>query len=266
MAQSETATAGANAVRGESVVYIYGVVPADVAEDPQATGVGDPPSGVRLVRSGEIAALVGEIPADARLGTSEDLTAHARVLDSAAAEVPVLPLRFGAMVTNLGAVEQEFLAPNADAFASWLHDLEGRAQFTLRGRYVEDAMLRELLHEDEQIARLREQIRGKPDEAVRDARIALGERIGQAVQIKRGADTRAVAQALDRLGFPVVAGEATHEWDAVNVACLVELSRESELREAVDRFAEQQQGRIMLRLLGPMAAYDFVSVPASPAQ
>jgi hypothetical protein len=264
--QSETATARVDTTKGgstraETVVYVYGVVPGDVEENAAAKGVGDPPSRVGLVRSGKVAALVGEIAADAPLGTPEDLTAHARILDSVAGEVPVMPLRFGAVVTTLDAVEQELLAPNADAFAGLLRDLEGRAQFIVRGRYVEDAMLRELMKDDAQIEELREQIRSKPQDATRDARIALGERIGQAVQVKRDADTHAMARALDALGFPVVTGEATHEWDAVNVAALVELSREEELRQTASRFAEKQEGRITLRLLGPMAAYDFVPAP-----
>ncbi|MBR7830268.1 GvpL/GvpF family gas vesicle protein [Actinospica sp. MGRD01-02] len=258
MAHSETGAARAGGKPRDAVVYVYGVVPADVEENPEATGVGEPPSPVKLVRSGEIAALVGEIPSGVALGTPEDLTAHARVLDSAAAEVPVLPLRFGAVVTDLDAVANEFLEPNAESFAGILRDLEGRAQFVLRGRYDGDAMIRELMDEDPRIGQLRGEIHGKPEEVTRDARIALGELIGRAVQAKREADTRVLASALDELGFPVVAGEATNEWDAANVACLVELSRQDELREAAERFAEQQDGRIDLRLLGPMAAYDFV--------
>jgi hypothetical protein len=250
--------------QNETVVYVYGVVPADVSADPEAKGVGEPPSKVKLVRSGAVAALVGEIPARTPLGTPEDLTAHARILDSAAAEVPVVPLRFGALMTDIGAVEEEFLAPNADTFADMLRELEGRAQFALRGRYVEQTVLREIMDENPQVAELREQVRGKPEEAVRDARIALGERIGHAVEAKRSADTRALAAAIEELGVPVVVGDATHEWDAANVACLVELERQDELVEAARRFAQQHEGRITLRLLGPMAAYDFVTAPKTP--
>lgn len=49
--------------------YIYGLVPADVEVSEDVLGVGDPPGEVRLVRHGEIAALVSEVPLDGRLGT-----------------------------------------------------------------------------------------------------------------------------------------------------------------------------------------------------
>lgn len=262
MAHTETATARPDAERGETVVYIYGVVPADVEEDPSVTGVGDPPRPVRLVRSGPIAALVAEIPSGTPLGTPEDLTAHARVLDSAATEVPVIPLRFGAVVTDLGAVAAEFLEPNGDLFKRALQALEGRVQFTLRGRYVEQEVLREVLSQDAQAARLREEIQGKPPEAVHDARVALGERVGRAVELKRQDDSRAAASRIEAYGFPIRVGAPTHEWDALNVSCLVDMAEEKRLRALVSDLAAEQKGRMTLRLLGPMAAYDFV--PSGP--
>ena len=44
----------------------------------------------------------------------------------------------------------------------------------------------------------------------------------------------------------------------MNAALLVEISREDELEEAVDGLAETGEGRVDVRLLGPMAPYDFV--------
>ena len=53
--------------------------------------------------------------------------------------------------------------------------------------------------------------------------------------------------------------EATHERDAVYVAYLVDTDKRDAFQQAVDDWAEQQRGRIDdLRVLGPVAAYDFV--------
>jgi hypothetical protein len=52
--------------------------------------------------------------------------------------------------------------------------------------------------------------------------------------------------------------EPTHELDAVHVAFLVDTDRESEMEQVIDDLARDWEGRIELRLLGPMAAYDFV--------
>lgn len=242
----------------ETAVYVYGIVPADVETDPDARGVGDPPAPVTTVRGERIAALVSEIPRDKPLGRPEDLTAHAGLLDAAAAEVPVLPLRFGAVVPDEEAVVEDLLKANEDDFAAALDELEGRAQYVVKGRYVEKAILSEILDEDEELARLRDEIRGKPEDATRGQRMALGEQIGHAIAAKRTADTQRMLDALNALGVQISSREPTHEQEAVHLACLAETAKQADLEAAVEELARDWQGRVEVRLLGPLAAYDFV--------
>ncbi|PSR60608.1 gas vesicle protein GvpFL [Nocardia sp. MDA0666] len=242
-----------------TAVYVYGIVPADVEPQPHATGVGDPPGEVTVVRHGDIAALVSPLSSDRPLGTPEDLTAHEKLLDGSAAVAPVLPLRFGAVMTDTDAVENELLEANEDEFHAALVELEGRVQFVIRGRYVEDAILRELLDENADAARLRDEIRGKSEDATRNERIMLGEMINQAIETKRAEDTRKVASELEKLDAMVNLRDPTHEEDAVHVAALVETARQDELEELLRRLMSEWDGRVELSLLGPMAAYDFVT-------
>ncbi|MGK8500998.1 GvpL/GvpF family gas vesicle protein [Nocardia asiatica] len=243
----------------QAAVYVYGIVPADVEPEPHATGVGDPPGEVGVVRHGEIAALISTLESDRPLGTPDDLTAHAELLDGSAAVAPVLPLRFGAVMTDAEAVENELLGANEDEFRSALEQLEGRAQFVIRGRYVEDTILRELLDENDRAAQLRDEIRDKPEDATRNARIALGELINQAIEAKRAEDTRRVVAEIEQFEPLINQREPTHEEEAVHVAVLVELARQEELEEALRRLGAEWDGRVELNLLGPMAAYDFVT-------
>ncbi|MFF3575065.1 GvpL/GvpF family gas vesicle protein [Nocardia jiangxiensis] len=242
-----------------TAVYVYGIVPADVEAQPHAIGVGDPPGEVAVVRHGQIAALVSTLQSDRPLGTPDDLTVHAELLDGSATVAPVLPLRFGAVMTDTDAVENELLEANEDEFHAALEELEGRAQFVIRGRYVEDAILRELLDENAEAARLREEIRDKPEDATRNARIALGELISQAIEAKRAEDTRRVVSELEKFEPLVNQREPSHEEDAVHIAVLVELARQEELEETLRRLTADWDGRVELNLLGPMAAYDFVT-------
>ncbi|MGK8525405.1 GvpL/GvpF family gas vesicle protein [Nocardia asteroides] len=243
----------------QAAVYVYGIVPADVEPEPHAAGVGDPPGEVSVVRHGEIAALVSTLSTDRPLGTPDDLTAHAELLDGSAAVAPVLPLRFGAVMTDTEAVENELLGANEDEFRAALEQLEGRAQFVIRGRYVENTILRELLEENAEAARLRDAIRDKSEDATRNERIALGELINQAIEAKRAEDTHKVVSELENLEPLINQRDPTHEEDAVHIAVLVELDRQEELEETLRRLTEGWEGRVELELLGPMAAYDFVT-------
>lgn len=264
-----TESAGATQRKQTTGSYIYGIVPADVEVAPEARGVAD--ASVTVVRHGQIAALVSEISLDRPLGRPEDLLAHERLLDATAAEVPVLPGRFGAVVSDLDAVVKELLAEHHDEFLSALRELEGKAQHLVKGRYIEEAVLGEILMANPEITRLRDQIRDKPEEVARTERIKLGEFIYRAIEAMRQADTRKVVDVLTPYSVAANVREPTHEMGAADVAVLAETARESELMDALEELAREWEGRVKLRLLGPMAPYDFVAsvtprTASSPAE
>jgi hypothetical protein len=242
-------------------VYVYGIVPADVAVTDTARGIGDPPAKVYLVRYRDIAALASEVDLSQPLGRPADLLAHERVLDGAAREAPVLPFRFGAVLQTGQAVEEELLAAYHDEFAAQLAEFEGRAQFVVKGRYDERAILREVLSENTEAAGLRDQLAVQPedDPATRDLRIRLGEIINSAIDEKRTADTRRLGDAVASCPVASNVREPSHELDAVHVALLMERDRVADLESALNELAGDWADRVELQLLGPMAAYDFVS-------
>jgi Gas vesicle synthesis protein GvpL/GvpF len=238
--------------------YVYGMVAGNVELNSGVLGVGDPPGEIRLVRSGDLAALVSEVDITQPLGTPEDLQAHEEILDSVVTEVAVLPLRFGAVLTSEDAVAEELLEANRDEFAAALRQLEGRAEYVVRGRYAEQVILDEILSENAAAARLRDQIRGTDPNASRGPRIQLGEFINKAVAAKREADTRLLLAAMKDRCVASVVRDATNELDAVYVAFLVEADKVGELEAVLAELGDRWQGRVQLSIIGPMAPYDFV--------
>jgi hypothetical protein len=240
--------------------YIYGIVPGDVEMNDDAQGVGDPPGKVDVVRHGDIAALVSEVDTSKPLGRPEDLMTHQQLLDSASVEAPILPLRFGAVVATREAVIEELLAPSHDQFAKALGELEGSTEYVVHGRYVEEEILSEVLSESTEAARLRDDIRAVGNEDVtRDQQIRLGEYISNAITAKREADTRALSDAIAPYCIATNVRQPTHELDAVNVALLVKTAGQADLEKAVEKLARNWADRVNMRLLGPMAPYDFVT-------
>jgi hypothetical protein len=239
-------------------IYVYGIVPADVEVEPDAQGIGDPPATVEVIREGGIAALVSPVPTDQPLGKPECMQAHARLLDGTASVAPVLPLRFGAVMTDKESVAEELLRSNHDEFAEALRALEGHAEYVVKGRYDEDIILREVISESAEAQQLREQMRGMSEDASRKLRMELGEIVVKAIDSKREADTEAALKVLDDLVKQFNVRKPTHELDAVNIALLAEVDQQEELQGKVDDLSENWRGRVEVRLLGPLAAYDFV--------
>ncbi len=182
---------------------------------------------------------------------------HREILDATAAEVPVLPLRFGTILASEDAVAEDLLAAHHDEFTAALDQLEGRTEFQVKGRHVKDAVLGEVLSQNKQAAELRDAIQGEDPDAARNARIELGQLLNQAVKARREEDTRALRQAMDGVCVASVAREPTHELEAVHVAFLVAVDQETEVERVIEDLAHEWEGRIDVQLLGPMAAYDF---------
>ena len=250
---------------GRTGVYVYGILPGDIEIESGALGVGDPPGEIRAVRYRDLTALVSDVDLDRPLGRAEDMFTHEELLDASAADVPVLPLRFGAVLTSDDAVTDELLGPHHDEFAAALEQLEGHAEYVVKGRYAEQAMLGEILANNPAAAQLGQQIRAGDPDATRNERIQLGEVVAAAVEAAREADTRTLGDAVAGQVAASVVRPPTHELDAVYAAFLVETGKAEGLRQAVEQLADEWQGRVELRLIGPLAAYDFVMASAPAA-
>jgi gas vesicle protein GvpL/GvpF len=249
-------------VRSGALCYVYAIVPAD-------TGMPDGLSGTEghrlaLIRHGELAAVVSEVSADRPLGTREDLLAHELVVESLAAETTVLPMRFGAVVRTADAVIDELMAPHHDWFSGVLADLTGRREFIVVGTYVRDEVLREVLMEEPEARRLWESVREMPEDAAYYDRIRLGELIVQALEGKREKDNAALAQAIAPYAVAVAPRRPAGDDTAADVAFLVSTAKLRRFEDAVEDVGRRWAGRIRLRMLGPLAPYDFV--PPAPEE
>jgi hypothetical protein len=244
-----------NPVEAEQPTYVYGLIKADTEIPDGLTGLG--PSGrVSTISFGRVAAIVSDVPTDRPLGVRGDLVAHETVLDAVAARDPVVPMRFPAVVEE-HAVVDELLAPNEEHFAALLDSLQGRCQFTLTGRYEQDAVLREVLEGDEEIHALREKVRELPEDAAYYDRARLGELIVRALEQRRETEGADIMERLEPFAVATVSNQPAAPEDVVNVAFLVERDRQEEFENAVEGVGEELAGRVRLRLLEPVAPYDF---------
>lgn len=242
----------------QAACYVYGVVPASARLPGQLRGLG-PTGRVRLIRTEEIAAVVGEVSLDRPLGTRADLTGHEGVLDALVdAGITVAPMRFGAVVADEQAVTDELLIPHEAHFTELLRALTGRTQYTLTGRYEEEPVLREVLEQYPQIRALHEELAGLSPEQAYHQRLRLGEMIVGALEDKQQQDGAELLNALTPYAVDVVARRPGQADGVVDAAFLVADERRDEFDAAVEECGRLLAGRVRLRLLGPVPAYDFL--------
>jgi hypothetical protein len=236
--------------------YVYGLIASDIELPQGLEGLG--PSGqVNKIAHGEVAAIVSDVPVDRPLGMRKDLLAHEAVVDAVAASTTVVPMRFPALVQERGVVE-ELLEPHHDRFVQVLDELEGSVQFTLKGRYVKESVLVEVIEGDDEIRTLQEKVRKLPEDAAYYDRVRLGELIVAALEEKRQVDAQQMLEKLEPCARQTVVSQPAQPDDVINAAFLVGRARQREFDDAVEDVGKTFAGRVWLRLLGPLAPYDFV--------
>ncbi len=237
--------------------YVYGVVPHAV-DPPAIPGIGGAP--LQLITSDGLAALVSEVPdGELRMGR-EEMTVHSKVLEEALSRGTVLPMRFGVVMAGDAAVDRHLLHAHRDALSSQLEELEGKVELSLRATYEEDSLMREVVCEDQDVARLSESLRGAPEDATYYGRIELGELVARAVERKRERDADEILVALTPLALDVRVAEPAHERIALSASFLVERERLEEFDHAVERAAAAQANRIRFKYTGPLPPHSFVEL------
>jgi Gas vesicle synthesis protein GvpL/GvpF len=243
----------------QQTMWIYGVVPADASLEELERREGLPE--VWIVESGDLGAIVGDAPEEDARGTRDQALAHARVLEAAVVDAPVVPFRFGTEVEGDDeAVGAELLEPYRDELAQRLETVKDVVQMTVKASYDEQAVLRDIIQREPELAALQQQTRNGPEEATQAARAQFGELLFKAVELLREQHSAEILESLKPVSVAASAEEIESDFMVLNVPFLVNRKRIDEFEEAVEQVADDRGELIHFELLGPMPAYNFMDV------
>jgi hypothetical protein len=155
------------------------------------------------------------------------------------------------------AVVEEFLAPHHDGLAAQLKELDGKVQMTVKGSYDEADLMRSVVAGSPAIAAQRERVRSLPEAAGHFERIRLGELVAAEVERVREQDQARLLERLEPLAVATSAEPTAAIDAAANLAFLVERARTDEFSRAAESAAEELEGRVRLRVVGPLPPYSF---------
>lgn len=242
-------------------LYVYGVTRSGArAHESGATGVAGAP--LRDVDAGPVSALVSDLPGGTRALGREEMTAHARVLEDVVTRETVLPMRFGIVMEGEDAVRHDLLEAHREELQRQLEELAGKVELRLRVIYEEDRLMREVVEQEPEVARLRESLRGLPEDASHFARIELGELVAQAIERRREHDVGWILETLAPLALDLTVAEPSHERMVLSGSFLVQAREIERFDEAVDRLGRAQAGRMAFRYTGPLPPHSFVELQA----
>ncbi|MGW0332757.1 GvpL/GvpF family gas vesicle protein [Streptomyces sp. NPDC003011] len=242
--------------------YVYGITASSHPGLPEGmAGVGDPPLPVRILREGELAAVVSDAPEGLR-PKRKDLLAHQNVLSEVGAEGCILPMRFGSVAPDDGTVTG-VLAERADHYQERLRTLDGKVEYNVKATHDEEAVLHRVMSESPEIRALTEANRQSGGGSY-EQKLQLGEMVVAAVKAREAEDSGEVQRALEPLAEAISVGPESSGWLA-NVSFLVGRDSAAEFLNAVEEIRKGHP-HLELRVNGPLPPYSFVDPgPAEPA-
>jgi Gas vesicle synthesis protein GvpL/GvpF len=233
-------------------LHVYGVVSAATPLPGVLRGRRE--AAVRLVVHGDLAAVVSEVDADARI-RRDDLLAHARVLETIVEGATVLPMRFGVIVET-DEEARNILDAGESGLTALLHSFDGLVQLTVKAHHDQDEALKHLLRERPDLRLLRDQT-GKGPESY-SGRLRLGEAIAAGLETLASSDAAMLHDQLMGIAESIVLADVTGQNQVLNAALLVRRSARTRTDEAIARLSRTLPDRLRLRYIGPQPPYSFV--------
>ncbi|MEU9896261.1 GvpL/GvpF family gas vesicle protein [Streptomyces phaeochromogenes] len=243
--------------------YVYGITTSSHPSLPDGMeGVGEPARQVRIIKEGDLAAVVSDAPEGLR-PKRRDLLAHQNVLAETGAAAAVLPMRFGSLSPDDAAVAG-VLAERADHFKERLEALSGKVEYNVKATHDEEAVLHRVMSEHPDVRALTEANR-KAGGGSYDDKLRLGEAVVAAVKHREAEDAAELQRVLGPVAAAVSVGPESTGWLA-NVSFLVERASAEDFIAAVDE-VRKGQPHLEVRLHGPLPPYSFVEPgPSEPAE
>jgi hypothetical protein len=233
------------------------IAAADAQEWPGSAGIDGP---VRTVVEGELAALVSDVAPDRTPGRREDVEAHRRVLELAIERGTTVPMRFGVVMGDDGAVRERLLARHAAELRELLAALDGRVQMTVKAFYADDALLRDALAGNPDLARRSVELAGTAEPGAQAERVRVGELVAEAVDARRAEVEAALLQELSPLADDLQVEPPSGERGALNAQLLIRSDRRAALDEKVHQLGEALSGLLGFRYVGPLPPYSFADM------
>jgi hypothetical protein len=218
----------------------------------------DPEKPVRIVRENGFSAVVSDAMRSQYDASRANIGAHERIVRQAFDRGDVLPMRFGSVARDDQTV-QSFLRDKHDVLEKSLAELHGRAELALKVLWDRDAVLREILTQNDEIRALRDAIRTRPEDETYDERVELGRLTSEALEQRRNDE---VERILARLRPKAVAVDVKpgSETMVLNAAFLVDQRALEGFDEEVSTVSREMSDRLTFRYLGPLPPYSFVNI------
>jgi hypothetical protein len=242
-----------------AALYVYGVVRAGTLHSLDIDGVAGAP--VEVIEHDGLSAVVSPLPTDDLRVKRRDLHAHLNVIEAAFAATTILPCPFGTVVGSQDELEEGLLGSARRELVNGIEQLDGTVQMNVKAVYDEDALLREIVAADPQIARLRARTRESGNAGYYE-RLQLGEVVAARVAERREHDAARLVEELAAAAIDALV-EEPENGAALKASFLVRRNQLDRFDAALEAVSKKEQPLLLFEAIGPLPPTAFAAAYAS---
>jgi hypothetical protein len=237
--------------------YLYAITDTDAPLNGLPAGLGG--REVETIDVGTVRVVASAIENKKLRPQRAHLAAHQGVLRAVAGATDALPVTFGVIADDEAALRR-LIESNAETLRSQLDRVRGRVEMAVRVRFHTDNVFQLFVDHDEHLHAQRDALLKAGPHATRDQQIEVGQAFERALAEAREAATDAVRPHLERIAREITEHDPRTEFQAADIACLIERGQEQALESAVHDAAEALDDRFLIEIAGPWAPHSFVDL------
>jgi Gas vesicle synthesis protein GvpL/GvpF len=239
-------------------LYLYGIFPTRFPENLTFLGM-DKESVFTKFFEG-FTFLYSEAKQPKYLTSRRNLLGHEKVLEEAmhAGFYNLLPLRFGLVVKDWDAVDEQLIKPYKNKLISLFDHLAGKREVSIKIFWDSTRELQDLLEENQTLRQQRDSLIGKS--LSMDETIAIGQRIEAALENRKRGIIQEFRDALNLLAFEVIESDTLMDKMIYNAAYLIPWDSEEKFSVIVEEIDAKFGDRLRIRYNNFTAPYTFAQL------
>lgn len=215
---------------------------------------------VYTVNHQKLAAVVSDIELKEIDPTRKNVLAHTIVQDRLLKDYTLLPMGFG-MVAGGEPEVRRLLENNYRGLQGELERLDGKIQAELKVFWDQEAVLRELQGESQELAKLKAKVdsASSPIEA-QSLLVEAGRRVERVALEWKAKYAQQIYATLKGLSVDARLSDPAGVKNILNASFLIDKARESEFQREIYKLDSRYQGRLNLKYVRPLPPYSFVNL------
>ena len=185
------------------------------------------------------------------------LLGHQQVVEHVMRERTVLPVKFGTVLNDTREA-LDLLSQGRSRFADALASIQDKVEVEVAATWDVGQVLKEI-SKDKEVVQAREAIGSKGPPTVED-QVRLGQKVKTCMDRRRESHRERMMTFLEPLWVDVADNAMVSDQMVMNVAFLVDRSRESELNAAIEQLDGLFGNELNFRVISPLPPYSFSTV------